>query len=160
MKDRKLLILDIDGTLVNSEKKITEKTLNALEQIQKMGHAVALASGRPYPGMKQYAEQIGLVKNNGYAISFNGGRIIECATGKIIYENTIPNKYAKVIYDYAVNNGLGLLTYKDDYIVAGTRIDNYMQYEARLNFMTLRHVKDYLGFVDFDMIKCLQLYWK
>lgn len=155
MKDRKLLILDIDGTLVNSEKKITEKTLNALEQIQKMGHAVALASGRPYPGMKQYAEQIGLVKNNGYAISFNGGRIIECATGKIIYENTIPNKYAKVIYDYAVNKGLGLLTYKDDYIVAGTRIDNYMQYEARLNFMTLRHVKDYLGFVDFDMIKCL-----
>lgn len=155
MKDKKILVLDIDGTLVNSQKIITEKTLDALFEVQRKGHIVALASGRPYPGMRKYVEQIGLVENNGYALAFNGGRIVECGTGTIIHEQPVPKEYAGVIFDYAVKKDIGLVTYKDDYIVTGTRIDDYMQYEARLNYMTLRHVKDFKTFVDFDMVKCL-----
>ena len=47
MTDKKILVLDIDGTLVNSEKKITPETLKYLKMIQEQGHIVALASGRP-----------------------------------------------------------------------------------------------------------------
>lgn len=155
MKDKKILILDIDGTLVNSKKIITENTLEHLKLIQEMGHIVVLASGRPYPGLKKYAKQLCLAEYNGYALSFNGGRIVECSTGKVKYEKAIPKSYAKTIYDYAIKNDIGLVTYKDDYVVTGTRIDDYMQYEARLNYMPLKHVKDFVSFVDFDMIKCL-----
>ena len=49
--DKKIIFLDLDGTLTNDEKKITPKTKEALMDIQKRGHIVALASGRPTPGM-------------------------------------------------------------------------------------------------------------
>ena len=42
----KLLVLDIDGTVTNSKKQITEKTRNAILELQKSGIPVAIASGR------------------------------------------------------------------------------------------------------------------
>lgn len=153
--DRKILILDIDGTLVNSKKEITPETLKGLMQIQEEGHVVVLASGRPYPGMEAYVKEIGLDRFGGYAISFNGGMIINCATGEAVFEKSIPNRYAKPIYDYAVEKGIGMVTYKDGMVVTGRPIDNYVQYEARLNHMAVHSVKDFVSYVDFDMIKCL-----
>lgn len=154
-QDKKILILDIDGTLVNSQKQITERTLKYLHRMQEDGHVVALASGRPYPGMEQYAKQIGLDKFGGYAISFNGGMLVSCASGAPVFEKRIPNCYAAVIYQYAIEHGIGMVTYDEDMVITGTDIDDYMQYEARLNHMVLKRVKDFLGYVDFDMIKCL-----
>lgn len=154
-QDKKILILDIDGTLVNSQKQITERTLKYLHRIQEEGHVVALASGRPYPGMERYAKQIGLDKFGGYAVSFNGGMLVSCASGTPVFEKKIPNRYAPVIYQYAVKHGIGMVTYHQDMVITGTAIDDYMQYEARLNHMALKQVKDFVHYVDFDMIKCL-----
>ncbi len=153
--DKKILILDIDGTLVNSKKEITPNTLEHLIKIQEMGHVVALASGRPYPGMKKYAEQLKLDEFGGYAISFNGGRIINCKTQEAVVEKRIPNRFAKIIYDYAIKHGIGMVTYKGNTVITGTEIDEYMQYEARLNWMVIEKVEDFLATVDFDMVKCL-----
>ncbi len=153
--DKKLLVLDIDGTLVNSKKEITPRTYEAIMKIQGMGHIVALASGRPYPGMKQFVKRLDMDKKGGYAIAFNGGMIVDCKTGKPVIEKCIPNRFIKGLYEYALDNNIGMVTYKDDMVITGTEIDNYMQYEARLNNMPLKKVKDFLAFVDYDMIKCL-----
>ena len=112
--------------------KITPETLKYLTKIQEEGHKVALASGRPYPGMEGYAKQIGLDKFGGYALSFNGGKIIDCSTGKTIFHKCIPNKYASIIYRYAKEHGIGMVTYQDSTVITGTDIDEYMEYEARL----------------------------
>ena len=42
----KLLVLDIDGTVTNSKKQVTEKTRNSILNLQKRGIPVAIASGR------------------------------------------------------------------------------------------------------------------
>ena len=44
--DRKVLFLDLDGTLTNDDKKVTPKTLKALKQIMEEGHIVALDAQR------------------------------------------------------------------------------------------------------------------
>ena len=49
--DCKLIAMDLDGTLNNDEKRITEKTLDALMEAQKRGIRLALASARPLPGL-------------------------------------------------------------------------------------------------------------
>ena len=82
--EAKVLVLDIDGTLTNSEKKITVKTKNAIIDVMKRGHKVILASGRPTPGMLGYAKELELENYGGYLLSFNGGKIIECKTGEIL----------------------------------------------------------------------------
>ena len=55
--DRKVLFLDLDGTLTNDDKKVTPKTLKALKQIMEEGHILALASGRPTPALLVSASQ-------------------------------------------------------------------------------------------------------
>lgn len=112
MTDKKILVLDIDGTLVNSEKKITPETLKYLKMIQEQGHIVALASGRPFPGLKQYSDALGLAEYGGYALSFNGGKVISCATQEVIYTKAIPNRYAKILYEFAKERHIGMVTYK------------------------------------------------
>ena len=54
----KVLVLDIDGTLTNSDKIITEKTREGILGIEERGHKVILASGRPTPGMKDLSVEL------------------------------------------------------------------------------------------------------
>ncbi|MGM0217493.1 hypothetical protein IGI43_000588 [Enterococcus sp. AZ126] len=56
--DVKAIVLDIDGTLLNDEKKLTAQTKEALITAQKNGVKVILASGRPTPGMLKYVEEL------------------------------------------------------------------------------------------------------
>ena len=55
-----ILVLDLDGTLTNSEKKITPPTREALIEIQQNGKKVVLASGRPTPGVVSLAKELHL----------------------------------------------------------------------------------------------------
>ena len=72
----KALILDIDGTLTNSQKEITPATKAAIQELLKRGEKVILASGRPTPGMRRYEEELELQKYGGYLLSFNGVALI------------------------------------------------------------------------------------
>lgn len=58
--DYQMLVLDLDGTLTNSRKEITEPTRNALIEIQREGKKVVLASGRPIFGVLPLAEKLAL----------------------------------------------------------------------------------------------------
>ena len=75
-----LLVLDVDGTLVNTKKEITERTKEALWECQDQGIKVAIASGRCTEGIRHQAKAIGLDRFGGYVISFNGGRITNFAS--------------------------------------------------------------------------------
>ena len=69
--DERVLVLDIDGTLTNSEKQITPDTKAGIQAILRRGHKVILASGRPTPGMRRYEKELELEKYGGYLLSFN-----------------------------------------------------------------------------------------
>ena len=90
----KLIALDIDGTLLNDDKVITAKTKQVLIHAQKNGMRLALASGRPSAGLVNLAQQLQLDKHNGLLLSYNGGKVIEATTGKVLYEKSIPNQLA------------------------------------------------------------------
>ena len=107
--DRKVLFLDLDGTLTNDDKKVTPKTLKALKQIMEEGHIVALASGRPTPGVAQVAKTLELDKYGGYVLSFNGGKVINWKTKEVIYENALSKEYIPELVDYATENKIGLM---------------------------------------------------
>ena len=50
----KLLVLDLDGTLTNNKKEITEHTLRTLIDAQERGVKIVLASGRPTYGIASF----------------------------------------------------------------------------------------------------------
>lgn len=151
----KILVLDIDGTLTTSEKNISPETKKGIMAIQERGHLVMLASGRPTPGMMRYAKELELEKYGGYLLSFNGARIINCRTGEIVFQKVLPKQVIPGLYRFAIEHDLGLMTYFGDYIVLGTRSDEYVEIESRINGIPVRQVNDFVNFVDFDVNKCL-----
>lgn len=153
--NEKILVLDIDGTLTNSQKQITEETKRGIKNILERGHKVILASGRPTPGMKRYAEELELEKYGGYLLSFNGGKIVNCHTGEIVFQKMIPPHVIPLLYKYAQKNDCGLITYYGDSIILGTRMDEYIELESKINSMKIRKVDDFIDFVDFEVNKLL-----
>lgn len=153
--ETKVLVLDIDGTLTNSKKHITENTKKSIIHIMEEGHIVMLASGRPTPGMRKYEKELELEKYGGYLLSFNGARIINCRTGDIVFQKTLPPVILPGLYKFADENNCGLMTYLSDNIILGTRSDEYVELEAKINGMPIKEVANLLSFVDFEMNKCL-----
>jgi hypothetical protein len=152
---KKVLILDIDGTLTNSKKEITPKTLEAMLGIQEQGHTIIIASGRPTHGVKWVADTLQLEKYGGYVLCFNGARIMNVQTKEVVYQQIFPKNCIAPLYEYAKSHDMGLVTYEGDTVIAATRIDEHMEFEARLNRMQLKQVEDFPTYVDFDVNKCL-----
>ncbi|MDE6634143.1 MAG: HAD-IIB family hydrolase, partial [Bacteroidaceae bacterium] len=73
----KLIVLDVDGTMLNSNREVTKRTVQTLRRVQQMGIKVALASGRPTYGILPLARQIDLDVYEGYIISYNGAQVME-----------------------------------------------------------------------------------
>lgn len=151
----KVLVLDIDGTLTNSEKQITDTTKQAIWATMERGHKVILASGRPTPGMRRYEEELELKKYGGYLLSFNGGRIVDCRSGEIIYQRILPPTIIPELYEFAKKNGCGLLTYSGEAIISAFEPDEYVELESRINGMKVEVVENFTEFVNFDVNKCL-----
>ena len=67
----KLIGLDIDGTLINSRKEISEKTRVALIKAMKEGHKVVIVTGRPNPGARELADILDFKKYGGLLSTYN-----------------------------------------------------------------------------------------
>ena len=80
----KLIALDIDGTLTNDEKKITEDTRSTLLNSQKQGVRVMLASARPVPGLYSAASELRLCDHHGILMAYNGGKVIDATDGQLL----------------------------------------------------------------------------
>jgi Cof subfamily protein (haloacid dehalogenase superfamily) len=153
--EQKVLVLDIDGTLTNSTKEITSSTKEALQDIMEKGHKVILASGRPTPGMRRYEEELELEKYGGYLLSYNGARVVECRSGEIVYQRTLPQMMIPGLYGFAKRHGCGLITYLGSTVISAFRPDEYIELEARINGLPVKQVENFVDFVDFEVNKCL-----
>ena len=69
---RKILALDLDGTLTDSNKEITPRTKEMIAKMQEQGHIVVLASGRPTPGVQRVADKLHLSEMGGYIFPIMG----------------------------------------------------------------------------------------
>lgn len=101
----KLIALDIDDTLLNSEGKILVSTKIALKRALENGIKVVLCSGRPLPGVRPFLNELGINSDDQYAITYNGS-VIESVTGKVINKLGIPNAEYRHIDEYAKQHQL------------------------------------------------------
>ena len=86
-RDIRMIALDLDGTALNKEMKVTERTAEALEEAARRGIQVIIATGRTYHTLPEQLFEIDGLK---YAVTSNGAVINELKTGKAIYRNCIP----------------------------------------------------------------------
>ncbi len=153
--DYKILVLDLDGTLTNSKKEITEHTRHTLIRAQEQGLKIVLASGRPTYGIVPLAEALRLDEFEGYILSYNGGQIIDWTTKEVMYEKVLDPQVYPYLYRCAKENDFVILSYKDEYIVSEDAGNPYVQHEAFLNRMSSVTVPRFLDTINFPVPKCL-----
>lgn len=152
---RKVLVLDIDGTLTNSKKEITPATLEAITKIQQMGHVVVLASGRPTAGLREMSAKLHFAENGGYIISYNGGCVTHVQTGETVFKNVLPDYVPQWMQHYALEHEMGMCSYLGDSMLLGTQSNRYLEYEARINGIDIRPVEDFAPYQKTDLYKVL-----
>lgn len=129
----KLIALDMDGTLLNSDKIITEKTKTALDFARAKGVKVVLASGRPIDGLRRYLEELNLVDTDEYVLSYNGCLVQETKTDAIIHEVGLKGKDLKYIYDISTKLGVNIHAFSSKQGLITPKNSKYTEFEARLN---------------------------
>lgn len=89
------IVVDMDGTLLNSQKIITDLTKETIIDMQKSGYRFILASGRPTSGMLQYAKQLDMDKYNGVVISYNGSLAMNVQNQEILFHKPLSTIQSK-----------------------------------------------------------------
>lgn len=86
MQKISLIAIDVDGTLVNSKKKITPAVKQALTKARKEGKRIVICTGRPLAGAQRYLDELSLNhQDNQYVVSFNGA-VVESTAGKVLFK--------------------------------------------------------------------------
>ena len=136
----KLLVLDVDGTILNSERKITQRTVMTLRKVQSIGIKVALASGRPTYGLLPLAKAIDLGTYGGYIISYNGAQVISAQDGEILFARSIDPQMVPYLEKKAAKTGMTMAYYDGDEVVSTDITNSHVVDEAQMNGMKLRQV--------------------
>ncbi|MDT0003925.1 Cof-type HAD-IIB family hydrolase [Listeria cossartiae subsp. cayugensis] len=159
------IILDIDGTLLNDDKKISTKTKEALITAQQNGVKLILASGRPTTGMHLYAEQLEMEKYHGLLVSYNGAKVIDCQTKEELFNQALTVSEGKAVLEHMKNFEVKVMIDKDDYMYVNDVFDcyvpykgeeiNIIQYESRGGNFKLCEKDDLAAFLDYRISKIL-----
>ena len=94
----KLLALDMDGTLLNSEKKISPKTARAIYELNKRGVFVTLSTGRGIAEIADYKDTLEFIN---YGILVSGGYIYDFANKKVIANHPLTEDLLLELVDAA-----------------------------------------------------------
>jgi cof-like hydrolase len=87
---------DLDGTLLTTDKILTERTKKALEAAADQGVILVPATGRPLCGLPKELLELPFIK---YAVTANGARILETKTEQVLSEMLISVEKAREILD-------------------------------------------------------------
>ena len=102
MKQFKLIAIDIGGTLLSDDNKISKRNIDAINRARKHGIMIALITARMYSSTKYISKTIGA----DYGIFGNGNVIMNLKNRKIIYKSYIEKNLVQSLITFAKKNEL------------------------------------------------------
>lgn len=141
----KLIALDMDGTLLNEDKEISLRNKVAIKKAREKGVKVVISTGRPISGIKKYMEQLGMNKEDDYAIVFNGSRIQKAKTGEVIFNRSLKGRELKELHRLSEKLNLNIHAFDGETCITN-RENYYSNMEAEWNGVDLKVV----DFEDYD----------
>ena len=126
--DTKLLLTDLDETLLTSKKEVSSADRAGIEKILAKGHKFAIATGRPFYSAKLVAKELGLLRPGVYIIASNGGVIYDCESDKILYKETVPLSLVDYMFKEAQKSRLHIHTYTDTHVVSLNKTPELLKY--------------------------------
>lgn len=136
----RFIALDLDGTLTNSRKEVSQHTVDVLQEAAAKGTHIILASGRPLVGVMPIARRLELPRIGGYVLSYNGGEVVDCSTGECLIHKTIPMEYYEDICASHRDFDVALVSYSPEGALTEEPDDPYVHIEAKINHIPIIQV--------------------
>lgn len=151
----RMLALDLDGTLANSDKEITPPVRTAVHEAIAAGVQVVLASGRPLVGVAPVADVLGLDELGGYVLSNNGARVIEWRSKEVVANLTVPRRAVEEACAAAHEFGFDTLAYDDAFLYSERPESRWVERERFNNSSVAKRVDDLAAFVTWEPNKVM-----
>jgi Cof subfamily protein (haloacid dehalogenase superfamily) len=112
MSFKKLSAIDIDGTLVNPKRMISDGNKAAIAKYIAAGGIIILASGRMHSSIRPFGIELNLPGDN-IILSYNGG-MAKTMSGTLLFERPVPANYGAEIVQFCKEHDLHLNYYYND----------------------------------------------
>lgn len=165
MSKIKIIIMDVDGTLMNTKKELSPKTKEALLKAQAAGTVIILASGRPTSGLLDLAKELDMENNHGLLVAFNGSKVLDCQTMSVLFNQTMTVEEGRAVLEHMKKFNVRPMIDKGDYMHVNNVYDNFIQfngapfdviqYESRGGKFKLCEQDDLAAFADYPLNKIL-----
>ena len=109
--EKRILFMDMDNTLLTTDKTITPENDAAIRRALLLGHQIVICSGRPLVGIISLARSLHLTDPGCFIIAFNGALIYDCGADRALYRSRIPMADVRILFDQAARHGLYIHTY-------------------------------------------------
>ena len=99
MQEIKAIALDLDGTLLTSDKKVTDITKAALQKAKNKNIKIVLCTGRALKGVRPLLEELNLFDEEDIVITYNGGVIQKTKSQEILFQQAHTKEDVMYIYE-------------------------------------------------------------
>ena len=118
------VFVDIDGTLVNDKKEISQRTKQAIQKAKEKGIEVVICTGRSRISAQTFQKDCQMSR---YLISTNGSEIYDCQAGEVLFHSDLEVETCEKLYEMAIENdmiiklnfgygrAINKVKYKEDY---------------------------------------------
>lgn len=113
----KILFSDLDDTLLNKDKTISDENRKAIIRLLEQGHYFVAVTGKPMPVGRRVVMELGLTMPGCYMVAFNGAQVYDCAADRILTERTLRMDAVREIIDEAEQEGIHVQTYQQNHIL-------------------------------------------
>ena len=136
----RLLVSDIDGTLITPDKTLTDRTVDAVQRLHAAGIQFAMTSSRPPPGLAMYATPLGVTTPLG---AYNGGAYCDPTTLAVIAQRAIPEAAVAPLVETIESAGLQAWVYRGGAWLVRDVDAWHVQHEAEVVQFTPTQVDDF-----------------
>ena len=145
----KAVALDLDGTLLTTDKKISDINRDVLKELEQQGVKIFIVTGRTYNAAKPYAEYLDL---GGVVISYNGAKVVEYKSDRVVFELPLQEEYVKEVIRIARRMGVPLKLYQDNkWYVEDSSRKEVLEYAKERDLIPIE--KDFYSFDNYEMTK-------
>lgn len=154
--EKRMLFLDLDGTLLNDAKEITSGNRQALELALARGHGVIITTGRPLKSALDQARKLGLDRPGCYLIAYNGAVVYDWASQTQIFARTLPLPTVEKVFAMVNGRGEHIQTYDTWEVLVESRCDDAaVRRYCQLIGMTFQCIGDVRTNLKEEPVKCL-----
>ncbi len=138
----RLLVTDIDGTLVTGSKQVTPRALRAVHSLREAGIQLALVSSRPAHGMDMLLEPLGIDTPRA---GLNGGEIMS-PDGRVLAQIALDPDAARRVVESLDEHGVEAWVFADgEWLIRAGHQGAYVEKERRATHLDPVVVQDFEG---------------